>query len=48
MKNINNEFIVSLIKKLIICLDGPTYFSKDSKNHHSDDMWVQKKYCNAS
>ena len=24
-------------KKFIIYLDGPTYFSKDSKNHFSDD-----------
>ena len=22
-------------------------FSKDSKNHSSDDMWLQKKCCNA-
>ena len=29
-------------KKLIIYLDGPTYFSKDSKNHSSDDTWLQK------
>ena len=29
-------------KNLIIYLDGPTYFSKDSKNHYSDDTWLQK------
>ena len=29
-------------KKFIIYLDGPTYFSKDSKNHSSDDTWLQK------
>ncbi|WZZ86664.1 hypothetical protein YC2023_115243 [Brassica napus] len=23
--------------------DGPTYFSNDSKNHSSDDMWLQKE-----
>ena len=43
MKYINNKFIVSLIKNLIIKLDGPTYFSNDSKNHPSDDMWLQKE-----
>ena len=29
-------------KKLIIYLDGPIYFSKDSKNHSSDDIWLKK------
>ncbi|WZZ77627.1 hypothetical protein YC2023_098199 [Brassica napus] len=23
--------------------DGPTYFSSNSKNHPSDDMWLQKE-----
>ena len=48
MKHINNVFMYSLIKKLIIYLNEPTYFSKDSKNHYSNDMCLQKKYCNAS
>ena len=38
MKNINNKFMVNLIKKIIIYLDEPTYFSKDSKNYHSNNM----------
>ena len=42
MKHINNVFMVSLLKSLLYNLDGPTYFSKDSKNHSSDDMWLQK------
>ena len=29
--------MVTLIKKYNIYLDEPTYFSKDSKNHYSDD-----------
>ena len=37
MKNINNQFMISLIKKLIIYFDGPAYFSKDSKNDCGDD-----------
>ena len=23
-------------------LDGPTYFYRNSKNHYSDDTWLQK------
>ena len=32
----------SLIKNIIIYLDKPTYFSKDSKNHFSGDTWLPK------
>ena len=35
--------MVNLIEKLIIYLDGPTCFSKDSKTDFGDDTWVQKK-----
>ncbi|WZZ34911.1 hypothetical protein YC2023_018312 [Brassica napus] len=31
-----------IMKVLIIYLDGPTYFSKDSKNDFGDDTWLQK------
>ena len=34
--------MVSLIKKLITYLYGPTYFFNDSKNDCGDDMWLQK------
>ena len=32
--------MVSFNKKLIIYLDGPTYFFKIFKNHCGDDMWL--------
>ena len=32
----------SLIKKLVIYLDEPTYFSKDSKTLCGDDTWLHK------
>ena len=32
--------MVSLIKKIIIYLNGQTYFSKDSKNHYGDETWL--------
>ena len=36
------NLIVSLIKKYNIYLYGPTYFSKNSKNHSSNDTWLRK------
>ena len=42
IKNISNEFMISLIKKIIIYFDGPIYFFDNSKNHSSSDMLVQK------
>ena len=41
-------FIKSLLLKIINCLiyfshNGETYFSNVSKNHSSDDMWLQKE-----
>ena len=39
------NLIISLIKLKNMFLDGPTYFSMDSKNHSSDNTWLQKKYC---
>ena len=35
-------YVLWFNKKLIIFLDEPTFFSKDSKNHSSDDTLLQK------
>ena len=37
-----NEFDSYFNKKYIIYLYRTTYFSKDSKNHPSDDTWLRK------
>ena len=36
-------YLLWVNKKLIIYLDGPIYFYKNSKNHFSDDTYLQKK-----
>ena len=30
-----------LISIIYVYMDGPIDFSKDPKNHHSDDTWLQ-------